>query len=343
MTAEGGDGKRKKCIDKPKAWLPGDLVVRLFHFIIFFCLFALSTAVLYILLPQIVKEYIGNDEDEDETKDCIDDNDDTDYFYSVYCVREVPPEHDDVSSDDLILLEHFVEKKHGGEMVYRPTKIYQSYSANLLTSVDPSFFELNGKLTNKVRVSVKFDLEAFLQRHDRDESTVEEEAKSEKKEDGPLPAVAKTPAINPLSINEVLSNCADFKNCKSMIEELLESEGHMVKLSSKFHAECAGLGIEYCFGRAKYYFRKYNRHSKAGLLEVSRDSLGKINIPLALTRKYARKCRDYMRAYRQGALKDGAKEKVKTYKCHRCALDFASTFIQDDLQVYQTHPPATQL
>ena len=55
------------------------------------------------------------------------------------------------------------KKKHGGEIVYRPTKIYQSYSADLLTSIDASFFELNGKLTNKVRVSVKFDLEAFLQ------------------------------------------------------------------------------------------------------------------------------------------------------------------------------------
>ena len=276
-----------------------------------------------------------------QIKDCVDDNDNTDYFYSVYCVLEVPPEHDGVSSDDLIVLEHFAKKKHGGEIVYRPTKVYQTYSADLLTSVDPSFYELiSGKLTNKVRVSVKFDLEAFLQlqKDDQDESIVEQEAQTEKKEDGPLVvAVSTQPDINPLSINDVLANCADFRNCKSMIEELVESEGDIVKLSSKFHAECAGLSIEYCFGRSKYYFRKYNRHSKAGLLEVSRDSLGRDNIPLHLTRKYARKCRDYMRAYRQGALKDGAKDKVKLYKCHRCALDFASAFIYEDLPDPPSH------
>ena len=79
------------------------------------------------------------------------------------------------------------------------------------TTVDPSFFELFSgkltKLTNKVRVGVTFDLDAFLQRDDHDESTVEQEAQSEKKEDGSLKvAVSTPPDINPFSINDVLQN-----------------------------------------------------------------------------------------------------------------------------------------
>ena len=97
-------------------------------------------------------------------------------------------------------------------------------------------------------------------------------------------------------------------------------------LSIKFHAECAGLGIEYDFGRAKWYFRKYNRHSWEGLKEVSTVALSSKNVTLLHTRKFARKCRVYMRAYRGGVLGIGGKSKVKKYKCHRSALDFDFAF-----------------
>ena len=89
---------------------------------------------------------------------------------------------------------------------------------------------------------------------------------------------------------------------------MVESEGRMVTLSRKAHAECAGIGFEYCLDRAKYSFRSITG-TPSKVFWRNSVSLGRINIPLHLNRKYARKCHDCMRAYRQGAAKDGANDK----------------------------------
>ena len=98
----------------------------------------------------------------------------------------------------------------------------------------------------------------------------------------------------------------------------------------RYHAECAGHGIEYDFARAKWYYRKFNRHSTAGLMEVSAASFGVSNITLHHSHKFARRARDYMRAYRGGALGLEADSKVRICKAHRCALDTDWAFIAAD-------------
>ena len=121
-----------------------------------------------------------------------------------------------------------------------------------------------------------------------------------------------------------------FKNVKSLIERALEARGHLVLMSSKFHAECAGVGIEYDFGRSKWWYRKHNRHSTSSLRELSALSFGRDVVSLSHSRKFARKARDYMRAYRAGAVGLEADSSVSILKTHRCALDTHTAFIIED-------------
>merc|ERR1712070_591412 len=114
---------------------------------------------------------------------------------------------------------------------------------------------------------------------------------------------------------------------KSMVELAVEGRSHMVLSSSKYHAECAGQGIEYDFARCKWWYKSNSTHSTAGLLSVSLASFGPLNVTLRHTRKFARRNRDYMRSYRGGALGLDADSKVKVCKAHRCALDTDYAFI----------------
>ena len=136
--------------------------------------------------------------------------------------------------------------------------------------------------------------------------------------------------VDKLSMKEVLFSCSDFKHVKSMIQRVVEGQGHTVLLSSKYHAECAGQGIEYDFGRVKWWYRKHNRHSTTSLRELSASAFHKSVVTLGHTRKYARKGRDYMRAYRAGAQGLGADTVVTVMKSHRSALDSHTAFILDD-------------
>ena len=115
-----------------------------------------------------------------------------------------------------------------------------------------------------------------------------------------------------------------------MVETLALERGHIILLSSKYHAECAGQGIEYDFGRVKWYFRKWNSHSTEGLKKGSARAFGADVVTLRHTRKFARRCRDYMRAYRAGAMGLEADSRVRLVKTHRCALDTDFTFVTED-------------
>ena len=55
--------------------------------------------------------------------------------------------------------------------------------------------------------------------------------------------------FNSSSLKDIMGRLPMFLNTKLMLEEELERNGHILLLSEKYHAECAGQGIEYCFGR----------------------------------------------------------------------------------------------
>ena len=123
--------------------------------------------------------------------------------------------------------------------------------------------------------------------------------------------------INHMSLSSVLGNCPDFRNAKSTLRELVDRRGHKLILSPTYHAELAGVGIEYDFGRVKWNYRRICRHSTKSHMEDSAASFGSDVVSLALTWKFARRARDYMRAYRAGAKGFKADLIVKKVKTHR--------------------------
>ena len=92
----------------------------------------------------------------------------------------------------------------------------------------------------------------------------------------------------------------------------------------------------YDFGLAKWWFRKHNSHSTAFLREGSAKAFGPDVVTLRHTRKFARRCRDYMRAYRAGAMGLEADACVRLVKTHRCALETDYTFVSENNKIAVT-------
>ena len=119
------------------------------------------------------------------------------------------------------------------------------------------------------------------------------------------------------SMTFVLGNCLDFKLQKSALAEYIESRGHICDYIPKYHPELNPL--ERCWGMSKRFIRRLCKFQYKDLLVKIHRSLldGRIQ-PLSMIRKFFRKSRDYMRAYRSGK-KEFAdiKLQLKVYKSHR--------------------------
>jgi hypothetical protein len=122
-----------------------------------------------------------------------------------------------------------------------------------------------------------------------------------------------------------LNKCAaDMDNVPSMLEQCVQEAGHTLIMSPKYHAELAGQGIEYDFGSCKHHYKNHPRASKKGLVDKSRASFTSEAVPLWLTRKHARKARDYQRTYRNEQPTDDLEQTesvLKEQKVHRSAFD----------------------
>ena len=129
----------------------------------------------------------------------------------------------------------------------------------------------------------------------------------------------------------VLRKRPDFKAEKSDLEKLFLSRGHLLISSPKCHPELAGQGIEYHWGASKLYYR---RHDDCVPKNFHKNVMAALNI---LTRRHCFFFDRRARAYRH-ALKDPSNSTfdkieacVKTYKAHRNAVDFDSSFIMSVL------------
>jgi hypothetical protein len=74
----------------------------------------------------------------------------------------------------------------------------------------------------------------------------------------------------------------------------------------------------------------YNSHSTTGLREKSLQSFAASVRTLFRTRKFARRARDYMRAYQRGHTGLEVELATKKYKTHRSALDTDYWFFTKD-------------
>ena len=148
------------------------------------------------------------------------------------------------------------------------------------------------------------------------------------------------------SLVSLLSACKDFVNETSLLQDTLAKRGVHVMRTPKGHSEVAGEGIEYAWGNTKNNYRRLpmkDKSSKEKFMNSVRKVLSRDKLTNRLIRLFARKARAYTCAYYafdNELLKDSAVmlgisgedtlphiEKLqKTFKTHRCALDFDRKF-----------------
>ena len=94
---------------------------------------------------------------------------------------------------------------------------------------------------------------------------------------------------------------------------LLKARDITVSIYQKFHCELNP--IERVWGKAKQYTRSHCDYSFAGLEKTIHPALDSVSTDTI--RKYFRKVKEYMKAYREG-ITDGVEvvEALKSYKSH---------------------------
>ena len=142
------------------------------------------------------------------------------------------------------------------------------------------------------------------------------------------------------SLTTLMESCTDFKNEISQL-----GPGGKALITTKYHAEFAGEGIEYSWGLSKAMYRKYPLVSKNGKQNIdalvskciSRDVLTKEQV-----RRFCKRARSYMLTYKSVELSDKnnngdeivnnvtltkIENMKKVLKSHCAALDFDKNFI----------------
>jgi hypothetical protein len=119
-----------------------------------------------------------------------------------------------------------------------------------------------------------------------------------------------------MSMRHVLSQCKDFREEVSALQTIFLGRGHIREMTPKGHCELAGVCIEYCWGRMKKYFRKYNRADMKTFNALIIKSMSRAVLPLRTARKFARRARSYQKVYAGGVVRElvDITHMVKQYK-----------------------------
>jgi len=161
----------------------------------------------------------------------------------------------------------------------------------------------------------------------------------EKKVDGKV--------VEAISVRPMMAKCTDFAEEMSQLESIGKKLGCSVIITTKYHAEYAGEGIEYSWGLAKCFYRRQplsKKKKKVNFFALVDQCLSRELLTKEMVRKFSKRARDYMLAYRafetdemQGGMKDGDKkleithdmiEKMKkVVSSHRAALDHDRGFL----------------
>lgn len=154
--------------------------------------------------------------------------------------------------------------------------------------------------------------------------------------------------IPEFSLVHLMENCADFYNEECQLQFVCRNVGARAIITTKYHAEYAGEGIEYAWGASK---AKYRRHpieakkGKANFLKLLDYCISRGVLTTDLMRKYSKRARSYMCVYKDLEMRElheqteGDNEitynKIesmkKIYKAHRAALDFDKSFIMKSI------------
>ena len=159
---------------------------------------------------------------------------------------------------------------------------------------------------------------------------------------------------NSSSSRYLMGRCPDFRDEETALEHLALQLGVELQLTPKFHAELAGEGIEYNWAHSKGYYRRQPVSSKKGrdnFKKLVRECTSPEHLPIKRVRLNAARARAYISTYFQLAMKERADEEshemtaqkqqvlfseierlMKTFKTHRCALDFDRGFVNGALK-----------
>ena len=148
-----------------------------------------------------------------------------------------------------------------------------------------------------------------------------------------MSTTSKDPEKN---IPMVLGDLPDFKNERSALQHTVEKRGRILLMSSKFHPEVAGVGIEYSWGMPKLKFRRelddeIPKHLHQNIVSsMCRETI----LTLRRVRRFARRTRDFCRAYLKLEMagvapdsKDCIEKMRKTCNAHRNIIDMEPSFI----------------
>ena len=145
------------------------------------------------------------------------------------------------------------------------------------------------------------------------------------------------------SLLYMMGSCPDFQNEVCQLAHIGNELGVRVIITTKYHAEYAGEGIEYSWGFSKSYYRRQPLVKKKGkekFLELFNYCISRELITKDMVRKFSKRARSYMVAYRaleSDEMKDGDMPANITYKMiekmqeivrsHRAALDFDAGYL----------------
>ena len=128
----------------------------------------------------------------------------------------------------------------------------------------------------------------------------------------------------------VLGNHHDFKHEKTALEHVIKNKGHYCVYIPKFH--CKLNPIKSVWGKAKQYTRSHCDYSFAGFEKAIHPALNSVSIETI--RKYYRKSREYMKAYREGQI-DWATKCFLEY----LQFDFFMIFLSYLLEICYSYIP----
>lgn len=113
--------------------------------------------------------------------------------------------------------------------------------------------------------------------------------------------IVKGVARYDLSAKDVLSKQRDFLEETTLLEDMVSKRGHFLRPSPICHPEIAGQGVEYTWGMSKRYYRgmpeRLENMHLAGRHMLWHVCEALAHVKPAHSRRFARKCESYKKAY----------------------------------------------
>ncbi len=103
--------------------------------------------------------------------------------------------------------------------------------------------------------------------------------------------------VKEYSLSILMGSCSEFANKKSQLEYVCQSLGVEALITTKYHAEYAGEGIEYSWGASKAVYRRYPlacKKRKANFDSLVAKCISRDLLTMDRIRYFSRRARSYM-------------------------------------------------